>query len=150
MAVPSINPKEIATLDGIDNVISAYKRALEFYYAHQASPKTTPNPYPLQAHEIINLNDGISYLTNLKNKMFQAPNKVILNNDIPGPPTLPYFVPEPVISEQVQAPNKVIENNQIIGPPLVSGQTNKIPILPIVAGVGIIILAVALSKRKKR
>ena len=80
----------------------------------------------------------------------QAPNKVILNNDISGPPTLPYFVPEPVISEQVQAPNKVIENNQIIGPPLVSGQTNKIPILPIVAGVGVLILIGALAKKRKR
>ena len=51
---------------------------------------------------------------------------------------------------------KVIPNNEIIGPDLVPaqtinpGQVNKIPLLPIAAGVGIIILAVALTKRRKR
>ena len=53
------------------------------------------------------------------------------------------------------APEKIIPNNEIIGPDLVPqtvnpGQVNKIPLLPIAAGVGVIILAVALSKRRKR
>ena len=56
-------------------------------------------------------------------------------------------------------PEKVIPNNTILGPDLVPkeitqiinpGQVNKIPLLPIAAGVGIIILAVALTKRRKR
>ena len=58
--------------------------------------------------------------------------------------------------ELSQPVEKVIPNNEIIGPDLVPaqttapGQVSKIPILPIAAGVGIIILVVALSKRKRK
>ena len=46
---------------------------------------------------------------------------------------------------------KIIPNNQIIGPDLVpTGQVNKIPLLPIAAGIGILILAVTLSQRRKK
>ena len=46
---------------------------------------------------------------------------------------------------------KTIPNNTIPGEPLVStGQAKQIPIIPIAAGVGILILIVALTKRRKR
>ena len=54
---------------------------------------------------------------------------------------------------QIQ-PTKTISNNQILGPPLIPTQTpgaiNKIPILPIVAGVGVLVLAGVLLKKRKR
>ena len=46
---------------------------------------------------------------------------------------------------------KIIPNNQIIGPDLVpTGQVNKIPLLPIAVGVGVLILIAAIAKRKRR
>jgi len=66
------------------------------------------------------------------------------------------------IIESIPGPvEKVIPNNDIIGPSLAPqqittqtpiqtpGQVNKIPIFPIAVGVGILIITVALTKRRK-
>ena len=79
--------------------------------------------------------------TKLGQLRLQLQNAIQFEKDNPPPP-------EPV---------KVIPNNEIIGPDLVpvqtvapTGQINKIPVLPIVAGVGILIVAGALLKKRKK
>ena len=86
--------------------------------------KNTSSASRREADNNINLKNELqSKIESLKIQL-QAPNKVIPNNQIPGPMPIPQ--------------------------PTQTGAAKSIPILPIAAGVGVLLLIVAVAKRKKK